>query len=110
MTVHGFRPVRTVIPPSTACARTLRHSAKPSQRKSRRNGRRRRAPRKASRHGKPTRPVSRRLPNSMPWWERSGAPSDVSVHLGHVGQPRPEPVRRTAAPVKTMSVSSARAA
>ena len=48
--------------------------------------------------------VSSRLPNSIAAW-KSSAPRGVkssSVHRGHVGQPSPEPVRRTAPPVTTM--------
>ncbi len=49
--------------------------------------------------------ASMRLPNSMaPWTPISlVAVSESAVHLGQVGQPRPEPVSRTAPPVTTMS-------
>ena len=49
--------------------------------------------------------MSIRLPNSMaPCSPISRVEvSESSVHLGQVGQPRPEPVRRTAPPVTTMT-------
>ncbi len=56
--------------------------------------------------------VSSRLPNSMAEW-KSSAPCGVkssSVHRGQVGQPRPEPVSRTAPPVTTMPVLATREA
>ena len=54
--------------------------------------------------------VSTRLPNSITPWTSSSLWIEVSVHLGQVGQPRPEPVSRTAEPVNTISTSSTRAA
>src|SRR6478609_4719477 len=50
--------------------------------------------------------VSSRLPNSMtPWIPISGVfTSEPSVQRGHVGQPRPEAVSRTAPPVTTRTV------
>ena len=49
--------------------------------------------------------VSMRLPNSIaPWRPCSGvAIRLLSVHLGQVSQPRPEPVSRTAPPVTMMT-------
>ncbi len=41
--------------------------------------------------------------NSTSGWYDAGATSEVSVHRGQVSHPRPEPVRRTAAPVTTIS-------
>ena len=49
--------------------------------------------------------VSIRLPNSMTPWVLSSVYSEVCVHFGHVGQPSPEPVTRTATPVTTISVN-----
>ena len=60
---------------------------------------------KAAAAAKPTRLVSMRLPNSMTPCVLSSVYSEVSVHFGHVGQPSPEPVTRTATPVTTMSVN-----
>ena len=49
--------------------------------------------------------VSSRLPNSMtPWPASSGVATKLaSVQRGQVGQPRPEPVSRTAPPVTTIA-------
>ncbi len=45
-----------------------------------------------------------RLPNSMTPWTPSSpwGTNDASVQRGQVGQPRPEPVSRTAPPVTTI--------
>ena len=50
--------------------------------------------------------VRSRLPNSIrPWIPISGTDTnDSSVHFGQVGQPRPDPVRRTSPPVTTISI------
>ena len=56
-----------------------------------------------------TRPVSSRLPYSMAPWVSSSVWMTAPRHSGQVGQPSPEPVSRTAAPVMTMSVSRTRA-
>ena len=56
--------------------------------------------------------VSIRLPNSIAAWT-SRAPwgvKEVSVQRGQVGQPRPEPVRRTAPPVTTSTTLATRVA
>ena len=45
----------------------------------------------------------------IPWIFSSGV-SDVPSQRGQSGQPSPEPVSRTAAPVKTISVQTASAA
>ncbi len=51
-------------------------------------------------------PVSIRLPNSMAACSVSSScgVNEVEVHRGQVGQPRPEPVRRTAPPVTTSTM------
>ena len=56
--------------------------------------------------------VSIRLPNSMTPWTPSSrwGTNELSVHLGQVGQPRPEPVRRTRPPVRMMTVLATTAA
>ncbi len=77
---------------------------------SRRNGRRRQARIAASRHGIPTTPVSIRLPNSISAWLESSGVRLVPSQRGQSGQPRPEPVTRTAAPVKTIRVHTTSAA
>jgi hypothetical protein len=63
-------------------------------------------------HGRPTTAVSSRLPNSIAECVDSSGVKLVPWQRGQSGQPRPEPVSRTAAPVKTISVqtSSAEAA
>ena len=61
-------------------------------------------------HGRPTTPVSIRLPNSITACVESSGVSRVPWQRGQSGQPRPEPVRRTAAPVKTISVQTVSAA
>src|SRR3954447_20856703 len=77
--------------------------------RSRRKGLRRKAVRSAATAPIATKPVSRRLPYSMAPWVSSSVWMTAPWHLGQVGQPRPEPVRRTAAPVKTMSTSRPKA-
>jgi hypothetical protein len=58
-----------------------------------------------------------RLPNSTAWWIRGTAETATGVklpgkHCGHVGQPSPEAVTRTIAPVTAMPpwVTTTRAA
>jgi hypothetical protein len=53
---------------------------------------------------------SRRLPNSITPWMPIAAVVvyDSSVHLGQVGQPRPESVSLTAAPVTTSAMLAIR--
>ena len=52
--------------------------------------------------------VNKRFPNSIHDLKPSICPStgvyESSVHSGHVGQPKPDPVRRTIPPVRTMPV------
>ena len=53
-------------------------------------------------------PVNRRLPYSIHWWSvaYSGCCSGTMLpgkHCGQVGQPSPEPVTRTTAPVMAIS-------
>ncbi len=102
-TVQGFSPVSTVMPPSAACTGMPRKPRTASRRRSRR-GDRHTTTTVATATAASTK-VSSRLPNSI---TPCPASSDVatklsSVQRGHVGQPRPEPVRRTAPPVTTMS-------
>ncbi len=52
-------------------------------------------------------PVNTRLANSIAGWSESGATTCPVEHVvGHWGQPRPEPVRRTAAPVTTSTTTA----
>ncbi len=53
--------------------------------------------------------VTTRFTNSTMGWSCSGATSRPCSQLGQSVQPRPEPVRRTAAPVITMPTSDTRA-
>ena len=50
-----------------------------------------------------------RFTNSTMAWYSSGATIRFSAHVGQSGQPSPEPVRRTAAPVTMMKASASRA-
>jgi len=104
ITVAGSRPVRTVTAPRSAWAMipTVSTPARPAR--SRRPART--AVTSAARTVAVRTNVNNRLPNSMaPWTPISRvATIDSAVHLGTVGQPRPEAVRRTAPPVTTMTV------
>ena len=95
-------------PPSTAWPTTPSGSSTPSIARSRRNGRRRHASAPAATAASPTSPEISRLPYSIHACVSSGGTAPPK-HFGQSGQPRPEPVSRTAAPVKTISVSAARA-
>ena len=100
-TTHGFRSVSTVKPPMIACAGIPSASTKASSRTSRRS-----EPHAATNVATAiatSTNVSSRLPNSIAACT-SRAPcgvNDVDVQRGQVGQPRPEPVSRTAPPVTT---------
>ena len=94
------------MPPMIACSGTYSPIARESQNRSRRS-RRIRTTNRNIRMATATRTnVSRRLPNSMtPWIPISGVfTNEPGVHCGQVGQPRPEPVRRTRPPVPTMPI------
>lgn len=83
---------------------TTQNWAQPSRVRPRRRGLRARAATIAQPTAAQSTYVSIRLPNSMtPWKPISLVVVRLSsVHLGQVGQPRPEPVSRTAPPVATM--------
>ncbi len=85
----------------TACAGMLASSAKASQNRSLRSFRRFHRKTSISAATTARAKVSVRLPNSMmPWIPISGVfTRDPAVHRGHVGQPRPDAVSRTAPPV-----------
>jgi hypothetical protein len=100
-TTQGFRSVRTVIPPTIAWAGMPRPRNSASVRRSRRPVIQ--ADTNVATAIAVSTNVSIRLPNSIASC-RSSAPcgvNDSSVHRGQVGQPRPEPVSRTAPPVTT---------
>ena len=107
-TIHGFRSVSTVIPPITAWAGIP--SPMIADSRIARRSPDRRATRKQAIAIMASTNVSVRLPNSIapcrprvPW-----GTYDSSVQRGQVGQPRPEPVRRTAPPVTTMAMLATR--
>ena len=56
-----------------------------------------------------TTPVNTRFTNSTIGFSSSGATSRPSLQFGQSVQPRPEPVRRTAAPVTMITPSDTRA-
>ena len=77
---------------------------------SRRNGVRKNARTAAARHGIATMLVITRLPNSISPWMCSSGVSREPSQRGQSGQPSPEPVSRTPAPVSTISVQTPSAA
>ncbi len=100
----------TVIPPSTAWAGIARPSRTDSRVRSRRPLAR--AATKVATATATSTKVSVRLPNSMTWWTPS-APcgvKELSSQRGQVGQPSPDPVRRTAPPVTTRTTFATRVA
>ncbi len=100
-TTHGFRSVRTVNPPSTACAGMAR-KASPASRGARRCDN---AAINVATATSTSAKVRLRLENSMiPWAALRGfGVSESPLHRGQVGQPSPELVSRTAPPVTTMT-------
>ncbi len=111
ITNWGFRSNSTVSCPSTACARTPATNPIDSAVRSFRLGIRTRLPRTATITATDTRPVKSRLTCSIvacslaaPW-----ACSRLFGQLIPTGHPRPELVRRTAAPVTMITASSAAA-
>ena len=101
-TIQGFRSVSTVMPPITACAGMPSASTSASRRRSGREERQ--TTTSVAMATAVSTNVSMRLPNSIAEWICSSpvGTNDSSVHRGHVGQPRPDPVRRTAPPVRMM--------
>jgi hypothetical protein len=100
------------MPPSTALTITSQNCAQPRRVRLRRRGLAARAVTIAQPMAAHSTYVSKRLPNSMaPWIPMARVVvSDVSVHSGQVGQPRPELVSRTAPPVTTITTAMTRAA
>ncbi|OLB81180.1 MAG: hypothetical protein AUI14_04320 [Actinobacteria bacterium 13_2_20CM_2_71_6] len=113
-TSHGFRWVRTVAPPSRICAGIPAKTSAAQVIRSRRRETCATASTSPATARMPTTLVSVRLPNSIaPWYPSACVVTrDFSSHWGHDGQPRPEPVSRTAPPVitiPTLATSDARA-
>jgi hypothetical protein len=109
ITTHGLSVVRTVAMPITAWAgmpssRTTAGTMRSRRGRSERNVRTI-ASSMANAMATSTN-VSSRLPNSMrPWTPISGVGTrESSAQFGTSGQPRPEPVSRTAPPVTTMPI------
>ena len=103
----GLSSVSTTIPPSSACARIPAGWTAASQTRSRRlrpPGRNRHAATNTSTAISVMATVSIRLPNSIQVWN-IGSPAECAatrlprVHCGQSGQPRPDSLCRTAAPV-----------
>ncbi len=105
-TVHHSRPVSTVMPPITACTTVDAGISQAYTRTSRRR-RARVTASTASAAVSTTRKVIIRLPNSTAWWIPGTSACGTGVklpgkHCGQVGQPRPDAVTRTMAPVTAM--------
>ena len=106
-TMAGLRLVSTTIPPSTICASTPPGCAAASQTRSARRrpaGRNRQAATRTATATTVTATVTMRLPNSIQVWN-IGSPRVCAairllrVHCGQSGQPSPDLLSRTAAPV-----------
>ena len=109
-TIQGFRSVRTVMPPMIACAGIPSARTSAIVRSSRRPVCQ--AAKNVATAIATSTKVSSRLPNSIaectssaPWGVK-----DLSVQRGQVGQPSPDPVRRTAPPVTTRTALATRVA
>src|SRR5580698_7535625 len=90
------------MPPRTAWATTPATSPPLSQTRSRRRGARKTAARNAAATATVSTTVTRRFPNSARPWNCNAGVRCPTEHSGQSAQPRPEPVRRTAAPVSTI--------
>ena len=105
-TVHHSRPVRTVMPPMTACI-TVDAGISHAYTRTSRLRRDLVTASTARAAVSTTRKVIIRLPNSTAWWMTGTSACGTGVklpgkHCGHVGQPRPDAVTRTMAPVTAM--------
>ena len=111
----GLRSVSTTIPPTTICATTPAGCAAASQTRSGRRrapgppGRNRQAAISTATATTVTTTVTILLPNSIQVWNmgspRVGAATRLlRVHCGQSGQPSPDLLSRTAAPVTMMTV------
>ena len=102
-TVHHSSPVRTVMPPITACTTVDSGISQAYTRTSVRR-RARVTVSTASAAAITTAMLTIRLPNSTAWWTRGTSATATGVklpgkHCGQVGQPSPDAVTRTIAPV-----------
>ena len=103
ITKAGLSSNSTVSPPSTIWAMTPATSPSDHHVRSRRFGTRTSEPSTANMTASDTRPVIVRFTNSTMAWYSSGATSWFSSQVGQSEHPRPDPVRRTAAPVTMMN-------
>jgi hypothetical protein len=109
MTTCQERCRATVSPPSSPCAITPAASSLAGPIRSGRRGRTRYASTPAAIQAPPTTAENRRLPYSIQTCVSSSG-TKVPEQSGQLGQPSPEPVRRTPAPLNTISTSVASAA
>ena len=98
-----------MIPPSTICPMTPATSPSDSHVRSRRRGRRHSEPSTASDHDERDEPGEQAVDLLDGGVADETSTSCWSLQCGQSSQPSPEPVRRTAAPVMTMVISSPRA-
>ena len=106
---RGSSSVLTSRPPSTTWASTPATRPSDSRVRSDRRGRRLAEPSTAAITASATTPVNSRFPNSIRAWYSRSATNRSSEQVGQSSHPRPDPVRRTAAPVTTMVASAHRA-
>ncbi len=97
------------MPPSTIWPMTPATSPSDSHVRSRRRGCRTSEPSTARMTATETSPVIDRFTNSTMAWYSQGATTRSRAHVGQSGQPRPDPVRRTAPPVTMMKARAAAA-
>ena len=109
MTISGCSSSRTVMPPSTPWASTVKGRATALQSSQRGMPGTRKAATAAASVVSPTTKPATRLPNSISALYSLGG-RKVSPQFGQFSQPSPEPVRRTVAPETTMRKSAASAA
>ncbi len=105
ITNGGDSSTSTVMPPRTIWP--IIPATRPSdhQVRSRRRGVRTSDPRTASITATESRPVNVRFTNSTMAWYSTGATIRLFSQVGQSVQPRPDPVRRTAPPVTTITES-----
>src|SRR5439155_26231867 len=104
MTKGGPRATSTVTPPRTAWATTPPTRADDNHTSSRRRGRLRIDPTSVAITTTLMRLVNSRFPHSTTAWYSHGPMIRPPSHAGHVGQPSPDPVTRTAAPASTIAM------
>ena len=108
-TSHGFRWLSTTMPPRTTWPTTPATSPHDHRTRSARRGLRASEPSTAAITATDTSPVMSRLPNSIQPWNSASGTNRSCSQVGQSEQPRPDPVRRTAAPVTTIPASRTRA-